>query len=123
MAYADFDNDGALDMVINNINDEALLYRNTSRDKDSSSNRYLQVRCKGDKQNINGLGAFIHIYYDHGKQQVYENNPYRGYLSSMQGIAHFGLNQVKMLDSVVINWYNGKQQTLSQCANEPADYS
>ena len=57
VAYADFDNDGALDMVINNINDEALLYRNTSRDKDSSSNRFLQIKFKGDKQNINGLGA------------------------------------------------------------------
>ena len=93
VAYADFDNDGALDMVINNINDEALLYRNTSRDKDSTDNHFLQIKFKGDKQNINGLGAVASIYYDHGKQQVYENNPYRGYLSSMQGIAHFGLNQ------------------------------
>jgi ASPIC and UnbV/FG-GAP-like repeat len=113
VAYADFDNDGALDMVVNNINDEALLYRNTCRDKDSSSNRFLQVKFKGDKKNINGLGAFVSIYYDHGKQQVYENNPYRGYLSSMQGIAHFGLNQVRVLDSVVVNWSNGKEQTLS----------
>jgi hypothetical protein len=112
VAYADFDNDGALDMVINNINDEALLYRNTSRDKDSTATHFLQVKFKGDKQNINGLGAFVGIYYDHGKQQVYDNNPYRGYLSSMQGIAHFGLNNIAVLDSVVIKWNNGKQQTL-----------
>ncbi len=112
VAYADFDNDGALDMVINNINDEALLYRNTSRDKDSSSNHYLQIKFRGDGQNINGLGAFAAIYYDHGKQQVYENNPYRGYLSSVQGIAHFGLNKITQIDSVVIDWYNGKQEVL-----------
>ena len=112
VAYADFDNDGALDMVINNINDEALLYRNTCRDKDSSSNHFLQIKFKGDKKNINGLGAVVHIYYDHGKQQVYENNPYRGYLSSMQGIAHFGLNNITVVDSLVVQWNNGKQQTL-----------
>ncbi|HEV3224715.1 MAG TPA: VCBS repeat-containing protein [Puia sp.] len=112
VAYADFDNDGALDMVINNINDEALLYRNTSRDKDTATTHFLQIKFRGDKQNINGLGAIASIYYDHGKLQVYENNPYRGYLSSMQGIAHFGLNNIQVLDSVVIKWYNGKQQTL-----------
>jgi ASPIC and UnbV/FG-GAP-like repeat len=111
-AYADFDNDGALDLVINNINDEALLYRNSARDKDSASRHYLQIQFKGDKKNINGLGAIASIYYDHGKLQVYENNPYRGYLSSMQGIAHFGLNSIAVVDSLVIQWYNGKQQTL-----------
>ena len=112
VAYADFDNDGAMDMVINNTNDEALLYRNTSRDQDSLNTRFLQIKVKGDKKNINGLGAIIHIYYDHGKQQVYENNPYRGYLASMQGITHFGLNHIPNIDSVVVQWYNGKQQTI-----------
>jgi hypothetical protein len=112
IAYADFNNDGAIDMVINNINDEALLYRNTARDKDPAATNFLQIRFRGDKQNINGLGAVAGIYYDGGKQQVYENNPYRGYLSTMQGIAHFGLGKIRMLDSVVIRWYNGRQQTL-----------
>jgi len=112
VAYADFDNDGALDMVINNINDEALLYRNTSRDKDTIAKRFLQIKFKGGKQNINGLGAVAAIYYDHDKQQVYDNSPYRGYLSTMEGIAHFGLNNIMIIDSVVIKWNNGKQQTL-----------
>ena len=80
--------------------------------KTATSNHFLQIKFKGEKQNINGLGASVGIYYDHGKQQVYENNPYRGYLSSMQGIAHFGLNNIAVIDSVVIKWYNGKQQTL-----------
>ncbi len=72
-----------------NTNDEALLYRNTSRDTDTATTHFLQIKFLGDKRNINGLGATVSIYYDHGKQQVYENNPYRGYLSSMQGIVHF----------------------------------
>jgi len=111
-AYADLDNDGALDMVINNINDPVLLYRNTSRDKDSAIRHFLQVKFKGDKQNINGLGAFVEIFYDHGREQVYENNPYRGYLSSMPDGAYFGLNTISLLDSVVVIWNNGKKQKL-----------
>src|SRR5450432_3711254 len=113
VAYADLDNDGAIDMVISNINDQALLYRNTARDKDTAATHYLQIKYKGGKRNVNGLGAVASIYYDHGKQQVYENNPYRGYLSSMQGITHFGLGRVTIIDSLVVKWPNGKQQTLS----------
>jgi hypothetical protein len=112
VAYADFDNDGALDMVINNINDEALLYRNTARDRDSTHSRFLNLRFKGDKHNLAGLGATASIYYSHGKQQVYENNPYRGYLSSMEDISHFGLDSTTSVDSLVVRWYNGKQQTI-----------
>lgn len=110
--YADLNNDGAMDMVINNINDEALIYKNTSRDDDKNEAHYLQIRFKGGNQNINGLGAWVNIYYNHGQQQVYENNPYRGYLSSIQNIAHFGLGKTTVLDSVVIKWPDGKKQTL-----------
>jgi len=113
--YADLDNDGALDMVVNNINDEALVYRNTSRDDQSKRDKvhFLQVSFRGDPQNINGLGALADIYYDHGKHQVYENDPYRGYLSSVQAVAHFGLGSVTQVDSVVIRWPGGKKQVLT----------
>jgi hypothetical protein len=112
--YADLDNDGAMDMIVNNINDEALVYRNTSRDDEKSiaNSHYLQLNFKGDKQNLNGLGALVNIYYDKGKQQFYENNPYRGYLSSVENIAHFGLGKVDKVDSVIITWPNGKTQKL-----------
>jgi hypothetical protein len=115
-AYADFDNDGSMDIVINNINGKALLYRNTAHDKDTSSTHFLQIKFKGDKQNINGLGAFATIYYDHGKLQAYENNPYRGYLSTVQNMAHFGLGTTAMIDSVVIKWNNEKKQTIKNVA-------
>lgn len=112
IAVADFDNDGAMDVVISNINDEALLYRNTAREKDTVATNFLNLTFKGDSKNSNGLGAVANIYYDNGKQQVYDNNPYRGYLSSMPAIAHFGLGKIAMLDSVIIKWYNGKEQIL-----------
>ncbi|MEP6466828.1 MAG: VCBS repeat-containing protein [Parafilimonas sp.] len=111
-AYADFDNDGAMDMVINNINDKALLYRNTSADEDSA-NHFLQIKFKGGPQNINGIGAIATIYYDHNKLQKYDNNPYRGYLSTIQCIAHFGLGKTTNIDSVVIEWNNNKKQTIN----------
>lgn len=107
-AYADLDNDGDMDMVVNNINDEALLYRNTVRDQDSTVNNYLQIKFKGGSQNVNGLGAIVSIYYD-GKVQTFENNPYRGYLSTMQEGAHFGLGKTTMIDSAVIVWTTRKQ--------------
>ncbi|MFD2569510.1 VCBS repeat-containing protein [Spirosoma soli] len=111
-AYADFDNDGALDMVVNNINDEAILYRNTARDQTKETAHYLQIKFSGAGKNCNGFGTFATIYYDHGKQQVYEHTPYRGYLSTHQSIAHFGLGSTTLLDSVVIKWPTGKKQVL-----------
>jgi len=110
--YADLNNDGAMDMVINNINDEALIYKNTVREKDTVNTHYIQIKFKGDGHNPGGLGAWVDIYYDHNKRQAAENNPYRGYLSTDQNIAHFGLAKTRRLDSVVIRWPNGKKQVL-----------
>jgi ASPIC and UnbV/FG-GAP-like repeat len=113
-AYADLDNDGDMDMVISNINDEVLIYKNTSREKDKKSSRYLNVKFHGGSLNRDGIGAWADIYYSHGKHQVYENTPFRGYLSTIQNIAHFGLGRDSLLDSVVIRWLNGKKQTLKK---------
>ena len=111
--YVDLDNDGDMDVVINNIDDEAFVYKNTSRENDKDNNHYLHVQFKGGPQNLNGIGAWADIYYNKGQHQVYENTPYRGYLSSIQNIAHFGLGKVTNLDSVVIRWQNGKKQLLT----------
>jgi hypothetical protein len=110
--YADLNNDGAMDMIINNIDDEAFVYKNTAREQDKVDTHYLQIKFTGDKKNVNGIGAWADIYYDDGKHQVYENNPYRGYLSTIQNIAHFGLGKISVIDSVVVKWPNGKQQIL-----------
>ncbi len=112
--YADLDNDGDLDMVINNINSEAMVYKNTSRENEGNRNHYLQIAFEGNKDNKEGLGAWADIYYNHGQHQVYEHNPFRGYLSTMQNIAHFGLGKISKVDSVVIKWPGGMQQTLTQ---------
>ncbi len=108
-AWVDLDNDGDMDVVVNNINDEAFLYENNSSQKD---NNFININCKGDSLNKNGLGAIIELHYDKGKIQVYENTPYRGYLSTVQNTAHFGLGKLEAVDSVIIKWPNGKQQLL-----------
>ena len=110
--YADLDNDGDMDMVVNNIDDKAFVYENTLRSKEDTTTNFLQLQFKGPKLNINGLGAFADIYYDGNKHQVYEHNPYRGYLSSNQLIAHFGIGKTSLVDSVVIRWPGQKKQTI-----------
>ncbi len=111
-AYADFDNDGDLDLVINNINDEALLYRNNFREQNSETSHFIAVRLIGDSLNINGLGAWIEIYYGDGEKQVWENAPQRGYISTVENIAHFGLGSIILVDSMVIKWQNGKMENI-----------
>jgi hypothetical protein len=101
----DLDNDGDLDMVINNINEEALLYKNTSRDNKKATTHFLTVKFAGDAKNVNGIGSFADIYYDHGRgHQFWENTPYRGYLSTMQDVANFGLDTISSVDSIVIKY-------------------
>lgn len=109
--YADLDNDGDMDMVVNNINDEALVYQNTLTDREAGKANYLSVRLTGDSLNRNGLGAWIALYYQ-GREQVFEQTPYRGYLSSVQLHPHFGLGAVSRVDSLVIRWPNGRKQVL-----------
>jgi hypothetical protein len=111
-AYADLDNDGDLDFIVNNINDEAFVYRNMQRQQNKDNSHYLQIKFEGDDKNRNGIGSWTEIYYDHGKRQVWENTPYKGYLSTNPAMAHFGLGKTGLVDSVIIKWQNGKMQLL-----------
>jgi hypothetical protein len=110
--YADLDNDGDLDMIVNNINDNAFIYENTINHKEETSANYLQIKFNGDRNNLNGLGAIAEIYYNKNQKQVYENSPYRGYLSSIDPKAFFGLGNVTVIDSVIIKWPGNKKQVL-----------
>ncbi len=111
-AYADLDNDGDLDYVVNNINDSASVYRNNSIQLKPEESHYLRVKLNGLQNNINGIGAFIEIFYDNGQHQIYENTPYRGYLSTIENMAHFGLGKTNKIDELKVTWQSGKSQIL-----------
>ncbi|MFM2361896.1 MAG: hypothetical protein RLZZ316_798 [Bacteroidota bacterium] len=106
----DLDNDGDLDIVINNINDPATLYRN-NLNKAGSFN-YIAVVLKGDKKNVNGIGARVSLHFNNGKQQVYESTPFRGYLSSTSSRVHFGLGPITKADSIIVTWPDGFTETM-----------
>ena len=111
MAYADLDGDGDIDVVINNTNMEATVMENTLDENKTKENNFLRIQLQGDSLNRNGIGAVIHLYYK-DKQQVYEYTPYRGYMSSMQNIAHFGVGITSSIDSIIVDWPGTKKQVL-----------
>ncbi|MBX2900497.1 MAG: VCBS repeat-containing protein [Cyclobacteriaceae bacterium] len=110
-AYADLDNDGDLDFIVSNINSPVSLYRNNLINKDNSVSSFLRIKFNGDAPNTMGIGANITIYYN-GKMQYHENYPYKGYLSTVEQFAHFGLSDVKYIDSLQVIWSSGKSQKL-----------
>lgn len=109
-AYSDLDNDGDLDIVVNNIDDKALLFEN--RSSDYTENRYLRLKLNGPSLNPFGLGTKVILIYN-GMIQVQELTLTRGYLSSVEPIIHFGTGLVKNIDKVKIIWPDGKEQVLS----------
>ncbi|THU42018.1 RNA-binding protein [Niastella caeni] len=108
--YADLDNDGDLDLVINNINENAFVYKNTARE--STKAGYLSLNLHYKKPNGFAIGAKVWLY-DHGTVQYAEVNPARGYLSCVPTRLHFGVDSAKMIDSVKIVWPDQRAQVLT----------
>ncbi|EDP72782.1 ASPIC/UnbV domain protein [Flavobacteriales bacterium ALC-1] len=104
--YADLDNDGDLDLIVNNQSEEASIYKN------NSSNNYIAFSFKGSEQNISGIGTTVNIYADELKQSktLFVS---RGYQSSVTNKLHFGLGDRTKIDSVKVIWANGCSQLLT----------
>jgi len=107
MAYGDLDNDGDLDIVINNIDDEAFIYQNNAREK--GENHFIKVKLKGPASNVNGLGARMSIRTK-DKEQVYEHYVTRGFQSSVDYGVVAGLGKQTKIDEIEIQWPDGKKQ-------------
>lgn len=110
-AYVDLDNDGDLDLVVNNINQPAFLFINNLNTPDKKAAHYLQVVLEGDSLNKRGLGTKLTVY-NKGNIQVQEQQPARGYFSSVDQRLFFGLGDATQIDSLSVTWPDGKQQTL-----------
>ncbi len=111
-AYADLDNDGDLDLVINNISEEAFVFINNTIQKDKPvTAHFLGLHLDGDSVNRKGFGAKVFIYND-GHVQMQEQNPVRGYFSSVDQQLLFGLGKYDHADSLVITWPDNKRQVI-----------
>jgi hypothetical protein len=115
-AYVDLDADGALDLVVNNTNDTAFVYRNNARSL-RKENHYLQVKLEGEGHNRFGVGARIAV--ERGTDTLYqEQSPTRGFESSVDYVLTFGLGKIDTVRSVTVTWADGR---ISRVSNVVAD--
>jgi hypothetical protein len=109
-AYADLDNDGRLDLVVNNVDGPAFIYKNVQPADDA--HHYLRVSLEGSAINRRGIGAKLILTAGGQKQYLYQS-PYRGFMSSVDDRPHFGLGRVKRVDSLEVIWPDGRYQLLT----------
>jgi hypothetical protein len=100
-AYGDLDGDGAPDLVVNNVNQEAFVYRNNARTR--TQNRFLQVRLDGSGANRFGIGATV-MLWGGGREFFQEEQPTRGFQSSVDYVLTFGVGERDTLDSIKVEW-------------------
>jgi hypothetical protein len=112
-AYGDLDNDGDLDLVVNNVNMPSFIYRNELNRKPDAN--FLTIILKGNRMNKSAVGANVTLYYA-GKINYQELIPARGFQSSVDSRLHFGLGTTSSIDSVLIEWPEGECTVLHQVA-------
>ncbi|WP_289060671.1 VCBS repeat-containing protein [uncultured Zobellia sp.] len=109
-AYADLDNDGDLDLLVNNMDQPAFVYENEGNPKEI--NHYLRVKLEGHQGNLQGIGAKLKVTTE-DSEQYYQHYLSRGYESSVDPTVHFGLGKAKKISSVEVWWPNGTYQVVN----------
>lgn len=106
--YADLDNDGDLDVVINNINEAATLLKNEVIERNAGN--YIAIEFSGPTTNDKGVGTSVKLTAEDGKIQVRQLINSRGFLSAVSNRLHFGLGKQEMIESMEVLWPDGKRQ-------------
>jgi enediyne biosynthesis protein E4 len=112
-AYADLDNDGDMDIVVNNINDYAFVYRNNSNE--INTNHFLKVKFDGEGMNKEGIGSKVEVTCN-DQTFTQEFMPSRGYMSSMDHELVFGLGKAASVTRMKITWPDLREQILTGVA-------
>lgn len=115
--YADFDLDGDLDLVVNNIADQPFLYENLKSEKSETDQNYIKLDLKGSPQNRNAIGARL-LVFKNQERLIFENFPVRGYQSSAQTNWHIGLGSTDDIDSILLIWPDLSYQELAVNYNQ-----
>ncbi len=102
-AYGDLDNDGDLDLVVNNVNMPAFIYENKT---DTTQFKSITIKLKGVDKNTQGIGSKAEIFYNKNQYSLLENYPSRGFESSVSSNLLFGVNNAQVIDSLIISWPN-----------------
>jgi hypothetical protein len=110
-AFVDLDNDGDLDYITNNIDDEAFIYKNKTKEKSKKTSNFISLKLTGKIGNTMALGAKVELW-NNGKYQFVENFLTRGYASSVDPVIHFGLGENQSVDSIRITWPATRNITL-----------
>ena len=113
-AYADFDNDGDLDLVLNNTDDLSYIIRNYTIEKEKKHKNFLKLKLIGSSQNTLGIGSRVVLKYGNNIQQIQEHYLTRGFQSSVAPGLHFGLGEHKIIDEAEVIWPDGKRQILTK---------
>lgn len=109
-AYADLDNDGDLDLIFNNLDQEAMIYKNMCNEYFRDSTHYLDIKFDSSVDEADKIGLKIYMWQA-GSPQFIEYSPFRGYTSSIDEVVHFGLGQHAHIDSLVLIWPDGVKNT------------
>ncbi|MDN5205024.1 CRTAC1 family protein [Fulvivirgaceae bacterium BMA10] len=109
-AYADLDNDGDLDLVVSNLDENATILRNNSQAL--TDHGFLQFKLKGPENNLHGVGTMVKMRLSNGQVQTRQLINSRGYLSAVSNKLHFGLGKHKSVPEIEIVWPDGKMQIL-----------
>lgn len=110
--FADLDNDGDLDYVVNNINDHAFIFKNNSDLQKENSHNFLSIELVVPNQKSLRTGTKVVARYEDGSFQYQEHHTYRGYMSSVEDIIHFGLGTKTQVASLEVLWPDGNYQVL-----------